>query len=307
MPIPRMSKIWMDGELVDYDDAKVHVLSPSLSLGWAVFEGIRAYATDRGPAIFQHRAHVERLFASARIIGMDIPYRPDELMEASRQLCRVNGQDAYHIRPIAYLAAGEVGLVHTTSAVRTAIAVWPSDAPGTEDGGRGGARATVSSWQRVSPNAIPTAAKVAGAYVGPALAKIEATRAGYDACIVLNEHGRVAGGAAENVFIVSDGVLITPPTSEGALRGITRDSILDLARDRDIPTTQAPLQRHDLYTADEAFLTSTAAEVVALRSVDDRTIGSQGQITKQLQGAFTRVVRGREPKYDHMLDYVVEH
>lgn len=307
MPIPRMSKIWMDGELVDSDEARVHVLTPSLHYGWAVFEGIRAYATDRGPAIFQHRAHVERLFASARVLGMEIPYRPDELMEASRLLCRVNGQDAYHIRPLAYLAAGEMGLNPASSAVRVAIAVWPSAGQAGEETGTAGVRATISSWQRISPNAIPTAAKVAGAYVNASLAKLDAVRSGYDECIMLNEHGRVAEGCSENVFIVSDGVLVTPPTSEGVLRGITRDSILDLARDNDIPTLEAPMLRHDLYTADEAFLTSTTAEVVPIRSVDDRVIGSPGPITKQLHTAFRGVVRGREPKYDHMLDYVVEH
>jgi branched-chain amino acid aminotransferase len=307
VPIPRMSKIWMDGELVDWDDARIHVLTPSLHYGWAVFEGMRAYATDRGPAIFQHRAHVERLFASAAVLSLDIPYTPDELMDASRSLCRVNGQDAYYIRPIAYLASGEMGLNPLPSKVRVAIAAWPWGAVLGEEASASGVRASVSSWQRVAANAIPTGAKVAGAYVTASLAKLEAVRAGYDEAILLNEHGRVAEGTGENLFIVKDGVLATPPTSEGVLRGITRDAVLDFAREADIPMTEQPLLRQDLYTADEAFFTGTASEIVPIRSVDGRVVGPPGPVTKQLLEIFRGVVRGREPKYDHMLDYVTAH
>ncbi|HUG83272.1 MAG TPA: branched-chain-amino-acid transaminase [Euzebya sp.] len=307
MPIPRMSKIWMDGEMVDWEDAKVHLLTPSLHYGWAVFEGIRAYATDRGPAIFQHRAHIERLFGSAQILTLEIPYTPDELMEATRQLCRVNGQDSYYIRPLAYLGYGEMGLNPMPSAVKVGIAVWPWGAYLGEDSAKNGVRAKISSWQRMGSNAIPTGTKASGIYINSSLAKLEAVRAGYDECIMLNEHGRVAEGSGENIFIVTDGVLVTPPTSEGVLKGITRDAILDFARDREIPIMQSPLLRHELYTADEAFFTGTAAEVVPIRSVDDRTIGSPGVITKQLQAIFNGVVHGREPKYDHMLDYVNQH
>ncbi len=307
MPIPRMSKIWMDGELVDWDEAKIHVLTPSLHYGWAVFEGIRAYATDRGPAIFQHRAHIERLFRSARILSMDIPYSPDELMDASRALCRVNGQDSYYIRPLVYLGYGEMGLNPMPSAVKVMVAVWPWGAYLGEEGFSSGVRVKISSWQRISPNVIPTGAKASGVYVNSSLAKLEAVRAGYDEAILLNEHGRVAEGSGENVFIVKDGVLVTPPTSEGVLQGVTRDAVLDFARDADITLTEAPLLRHDLYTADEAFFTGTAAEIVPIRSVDDRVIGPPGPITKQVQEIFRGVVKGREPKYDHMLDYVSQH
>ncbi|AXV08168.1 Branched-chain amino acid aminotransferase [Euzebya pacifica] len=304
MPVPKMSKIWMDGELVDWDDATIHVLTPSLHYGWAVFEGMRAYATDRGPAIFQHRAHVERLYRSAQVLSMQIPYSPDEILEGSRDLCRVNGQDSYYIRPLAYLGYGEMGLNPMPSQVRVMIAVWPWGAYLGEEGIKNGVRAKVSSWQRMGANIIPTGTKASGVYVNSSLAKMEAVKAGYDEAIMLNEHGRVAEGSGENVFVVRDGVLVTPPTSEGVLPGITRAAILDLARDRDIPVEQTPLLRQDLYTADEAFFTGTAAEIVPIRSVDDRVIGPPGPITKQLQDVFFSVVRGREPKYDHMLDYV---
>ena len=304
MPVPKMSKIWMDGELVDWDDATIHVLTPSLHYGWAVFEGMRAYATDRGPAIFQHRAHVERLYRSAQVLSMQIPYSPDEILEGSRELCRVNGQDSYYIRPLAYLGYGEMGLNPMPSQVRVMIAVWPWGTYLGDEGVKNGVRAKVSSWQRMGANSIPTGAKASGVYVNSSLAKMEAIKAGYDEAIMLNEHGRVAEGSGENVFVVRDGVLVTPPTSEGVLPGITRAAILDLARDRDIPVEQTPLLRQDLYTADEAFFTGTAAEIVPIRSVDDRVIGPPGPMTKQLQEVFFSVVRGREPKYDHMLDYV---
>ena len=304
MPVPKMSKIWMDGELVDWDDATIHVLTPSLHYGWAVFEGMRAYATDRGPAIFQHRAHVERLYRSAQVLSMQIPYSPDEILEGSRELCRVNGQDSYYIRPLAYLGYGEMGLNPLPSQVRVMIAVWPWGTYLGDEGVKNGVRAKVSSWQRMGANIIPTGAKASGVYVNSSLAKMEAIKAGYDEAIMLNEHGRVAEGSGENVFVVRDGVLVTPPTSEGVLPGITRAAILDLARDRDIPVEQTPLLRQDLYTADEAFFTGTAAEIVPIRSVDDRVIGPPGPMTKQLQDVFFSVVRGREPKYDHMLDYV---
>lgn len=307
MPIPRMSKIWMDGGLVDWDDARIHVLNPSLHYGWAVFEGIRAYATDRGPAIFQHRAHIERLFKSARILTMEIPHSPDALMEASRELCRVNGQDSYYIRPLAYLASGEMGLNPLPSAVKTMIAVWPWGSYLGEEGIANGVRAKISSWQRIGSNVIPTGTKASGIYINSSLAKVEVLKAGYDEAILLNEHGRVAEGSGENVFIVRDGILVTPPLSEGVLQGVTRDAVLNFARDSDITLSEQPLLRHDLYTADEAFFTGTAAEIVPITSVDDRPIGPPGPITKQLQDMFFSVVRGREPKYDHMLDYVVNH
>ncbi len=304
MPITKMAKIWMDGEFVDWDDAKVHILTPTLHYGWGAFEGVRAYATDRGPAIFHHRAHMERLHRSAAILQMEVPYSVDELMDATRELIRVNGPESCYIRPLAYLGYGEMGLNPMPSRVSVSIAVWPWGTYLGEEGLLNGVRAKVSSWQRIGANMIPTGAKVCGVYINSSLAKVEVLKAGYDEAILLNEHGYVAEGSGENVFIVKDGVLLTPPLSQGVLRGITRDAVIHFAADLDIPFAETTLLRHDLYTADEGFYTGTAAEVVPIRSVDDREIGAPGPITKQLQDLFFAVVKGKEPKYDFMLDYV---
>ena len=304
MPITKMAKIWMDGEFVDWDDAKVHILTPTLHYGWGAFEGVRAYATDRGPAIFHHRAHMERLHRSAAILQMEVPYSVDEMMDATRELIRINGPESCYIRPLVYLGYGEMGLNPLPSRVSVSIAVWPWGTYLGEEGLVNGVRAKVSSWQRIGANMIPTAAKACGVYINSALAKVEVLKAGYDEAILLNENGYVSEGPGENVFIVSDGVVLTPPLSQGVLRGITRDAVIRFAGDLDIPFAETTLLRHDLYTADEAFYTGTAAEVVPMRSVDDREIGAPGPITKQLQDLFFAVVKGKEPKYDYMLDYV---
>jgi branched-chain amino acid aminotransferase len=303
MPITEVAKIWMDGELVDWADAKVHILTPTLHYGWGVFEGTRAYDTARGPAIFQHRAHTQRLHRSARILELEVPYGVDELMEATRELVRVNEVESCYIRHLVYLGYGEMGLNPLPSKPRVAIAIWPWGTYLGEEGLRNGVRAKVSSWQRISANMIPTGAKAAGVYINSSLAKVEALRAGYDEAIMLNEHGRVAEGSGENIFIVRDGVLMTPPLCDGVLQGITRDTIFAFARDLDIPLVETPLLRQDLYLADEAFYTGTAAEVVPIRSVDEREIGGPGPITKQLQDLFFAVVAGKEPRYSYMLDY----
>ena len=304
MPVPEVAKIWMDGEMVDWNDATIHILTPTLHYGWGVFEGVRAYPTDRGPAVFQHRAHMERLHRSARILQMDVPYSVDELMDATRALIKVNELPSCYIRPLVYLGYGEMGLNPLPSRVAVSIAVWPWGTYLGEEGILNGVRAKVSSWQRIGSNMIPTGAKAAGVYINSSLAKVEALKAGYEEAILLNEHGRVSEGSGENIFIVSDGVLITPPLSEGVLQGITRDTIITFARDLDIPFAESPLLRQDLYLADEAFYTGTAAEVVPIRSVDEREIGAPGPITKQLQDLFFNVVKGKEPKYDSMLDYI---
>ncbi|HWB72408.1 MAG TPA: branched-chain amino acid transaminase [Egibacteraceae bacterium] len=304
MPIPELSKIWMDGELVDWREATVHLLTPTLHYGWGVFDSIRAYETDRGPALFQHRAHMERLHRSARILQMEIPYTVDELMEATRGLIRVNGSKSCYIRPIAYLGYGEMGLNPLPSPVHVAIAGWPWGTYLGDEGLLNGVKAKVSSWVRIGTNMIPTGAKACGVYINSSLAKVEALKAGYDEALLLNEHGRVAEGSGENVFLVKDGVLLTPPLSEGVLRGITRDAVIRFARDLEIPFRESTLLRQDLYLADEAFYTGTAAEVVPIRSVDDREIGAPGPITKQLQDLFFAVVKGKDDRYKHMLDYV---
>jgi branched-chain amino acid aminotransferase len=304
MPVPEVSKIWMNGELVDWADAKVHVLTPTLHYGWGVFEGIRAYETERGAAVFQHRLHMERLHRSAHVLQMEVPYSVDELMEATRELIRVNDLPSCYIRPLVYLGYGEMGLNPLPSHVEVSIAVWPWGTYLGDEGLLHGVRAKISSWQRIGANMIPTGSKACGVYINSSLAKVEAIKAGYDEAILLNEQGRVAEGSGENVFVVSHGVLKTPPLSEGVLRGITRDAIIDFARDLDIPFVETPLLRQDLYLADEAFYTGTAAEVVPIRSVDERDIGAPGPLTKQLQDLFFSVVKGKEPRFEHMLDFV---
>jgi branched-chain amino acid aminotransferase len=304
MPIPEVSKIWMDGELVDWADANVHVLTPTLHYGWGVFEGVRAYATDRGPAIFQHREHMERLHRSARILQMEIPFSVDELMEGTREVIRAAGVESCYIRPLAYLGYGEMGLNPLPSKVAVSIAIWPWGTYLGDDGLANGIRAKISSWTRIGSNMIPTGAKACGVYINSSLAKVEALKAGYDEAILLNEHGRVAEGSGENIFVVKDGVLLTPALSEGVLDGITREAVIRFAHDLDIPFTEANLLRQDLYTADEAFFTGTAAEVVPIRSVDERDIPAPGPVTKQLQDLFFNAVKGKDERYAGMLDFV---
>ena len=304
MPVPEVSKIWMDGEMVDWHDATIHILTPTLHYGWGVFDGIRAYETPKGAAVFQHRAHMERLHRSARILQMDVPYSVDELMDATRELIRTNDLPSCYIRPLVYLGYGEMGLNPLPSKVSVSIAVWPWGTYLGDEGILNGVRAKISSWQRIGANMIPTGAKAAGVYINSSLAKVEALKAGYEEAVLLNEHGRVAEGSGENIFVVKDGVLMTPPLSEGVLQGITRDTIVQFAADLDIPFVETSLLRQDLYLADEAFYTGTAAEVVPIRSVDEREIGAPGPITKQLQDLFFNVVKGKEPRYESMLDYV---
>lgn len=304
MPVPEVDKIWMDGEFVDWADAMIHILTPTLHYGWGVFEGVRAYETDRGAAVFQHRAHMERLHRSAAILEMEVPYGVEELMEVTRELIRLNDLPGCYIRPLVYLGYGEMGLNPLPSKVAVSIAVWPWGTYLGDEGIRNGVRAKTSSWVRIGTNMIPTSTKACGVYINSSLAKVEALKAGYDEAILLNEHGHVAEGSGENVFAVRDGVLLTPPLADGVLAGITRDTVIEFARDLDIPFAESSLLRGDLYTADEAFYTGTAAEVVPIRSVDDREIGPPGPITKQLQDLFFNVVKGKEPRYEHMLDYV---
>ncbi|MGH8931568.1 MAG: branched-chain amino acid transaminase [Egibacteraceae bacterium] len=304
MPIVEMAKIWMDGELVDWHDATVHVLTPTLHYGWGVFEGIRAYETDRGPAVFQHRAHMERLHKSARILEMEIPYSVDELMAATRELIRVNGPRSCYIRPIAYLGYGQIGLNPLPSPVKVAIAIFPWGTYLGDEGLANGVRAKTSSWVRIGANMIPTQSKCCGVYINSSLAKVEALKAGYDEAILLNEHGNVAEGSGENVFIVKDGVLMTPPLTAGILEGISRKAVMRFAHDLDIQFVETDLLRHDLYLADEAFYSGTAVEVTPIRSVDDREIGAPGPVTKQIQDLFFNVAKGKEPRYESMLDFV---
>ena len=304
MPIEKTQQIWMDGALVPWDEAKVHVLTHSLHYGSGVFEGIRAYSTADGPAVFRLKDHIKRLFDSAHLFLMDIPYSPAEIVEACKETVRVNGLDSCYVRPIAFLGYGEIGLNPLPCPVNVSIAVWPWGSYLGEDSLNAGVRMMVSSWRRMDPNVNPVAAKGTGIYINSSLAKIEAIKSGYDEAILLNTQGFVSECTGENIFLVKDGVLITPTLASGALAGITRDSVMTIARDLGYEVREEHLLRHDLYLADEAFLTGTAAEVVPIRSVDDREIGNRGNITRTLQETYFAAVRGEVERYKDWLEYV---
>jgi branched-chain amino acid aminotransferase len=306
MPIQECEKIWMDGELVDWADAKIHVLTHTLHYGCGVFEGIRAYPTDSGPAVFRLGDHVARLFNSARIFFIDIPFSEDEIVEAIKTTVRVNGLPECYIRPIVYLGYGEMGLNPLPCAVKVAIAVWPWGAYLGEEGIENGVRVKISSWQRHDPNAMPPAAKGTGMYLNSSMAKVEALKAGYDEAILLSPQGFVSECTGENVFVVRGGRLMTPPLSAGALEGITQSSVMSIARDLGYEVAEANILRSDLYVAEEAFLTGTAAEVVPIASVDDRPVadGKPGPITRQIQEVFRAAVRGKVDRYKDWVEHV---
>lgn len=308
MPITPTDKIWMDGDLVDWADATVHVLTHTMHYGSGVFEGIRAYPTPNGVAVFRLRDHIERLFFSAKVFMIEIPYTVDELVAATTALVRVNRlDDGCYIRPLVYLGYGEMGLNPIPCPVNVSIAAWPWGTYLGDEGVANGVSTKISSWRRHDPNAVPTAAKGTGMYVNSSLAKVEALRAGYDEAILLAPDGNVSECTGENIFIVRNGRLITPPTSDaGALPGITQRSIETIARDLGYDVVYEQMVRTDLYSADEAFLTGTAAEVVPIRSVDDRQVasGKPGPITQQLQQTYFAAVRGEIDRYKDWLEYV---
>lgn len=307
MPITPTSKIWMDGELVDWEQANVHILTHSLHYGSAVFEGIRAYRTERGPAVFRLREHIDRLLRSARVLDIAVPYSAEELVSAVRDTVRASGLEACYIRPLIYLGYGEMGLNPLPCPVRVAVAVWPWAAYLGVMEGEAGIRLKVSSWARHDPRAVPSAAKATGFYINSSLAKVEAVRAGYDEALLCTTDGYLAEGTGENLFVVRNGVIATPPSSAtGALEGITADAVVTLARDLGFTVTEKLMRRADLYVADEAFLTGTAAEVVPVGSVDDKAIGTgeRGEVTAAIQRAFFSVVRGENDRYKDWLDYV---
>ncbi len=308
MPITPTEKIWMDGELVDWADATVHVLTHTMHYGSGVFEGIRAYRTDRGVAVFRLGDHIHRLFTSAKVFLIDIPYSEDDLVRATRAVVSANGlTDGCYIRPLVYLGYGEMGLNPLASPVQVAIAAWPWGSYLGDEGVANGVSVKISSWQRHDPNAVPTAAKGTGMYVNSSLAKVEALKAGYDEAVLLAPNGQVSECTGENLFIVRDGALVTPHTADaGALAGITQDSVETIAADLGVEVRHEPLIRTDLYLADEAFLTGTAAEVVPIRAVDDRTVGDgrPGPITKAVQATYFAAVRGELDRYKDWLDHV---
>ena len=308
MPITPTKKIWMDGDLVDWADATVHVLTHTMHYGSGVFEGIRAYPTPRGVAVFRLGDHIRRLLESASVFLIDVPFTEEQLIEASREVVRVNDlPEGCYLRPLVYLGYGEMGLNPLPCPVNVSIAAWPWGTYLGDDGVANGVSMKISSWRRHDPNAVPTAAKGTGMYVNSSLAKVEALKAGYDEAILLTSDGRVSECTGENIFVVRDGVILTPPTSDaGALDGITQDTVETIARDLGYEVRHEALIRTDLYLADEAFLTGTAAEVVPIRSVDDRPVGAgrPGPITTELQQTYFATVRGEVDRYKDWLDHV---
>jgi len=306
MPIKEVDKIWMNGKLVDWKDAKIHVLTHALHYGSGVFEGIRCYKTDRGPAVFRLKEHMKRLENSAKIYMKTIPYSVDELCKATKDLIKANKLDACYIRPIAYRGYGEMGLNPTNAKVDVTIAVWPWGTYLGEEGLKNGIRAKISSFHRISPNILPSGAKASGQYINSILAKLEALDVGYDEAIMLDSRGFVSEGPGENLFMVKDGVIYTPPEHASILAGITRDAVMKIAKDMDYEVKEIDITRGMLYLADEAWFTGTAAELTPIREVDGRKIGKgkPGPITKKLQEKFFDTVKGKAKEYEDWLDYV---
>jgi branched-chain amino acid aminotransferase len=298
----RDGSIWYDGKMVPWRDATTHVLTHSLHYGLSVFEGVRAYRTSSGPAIFRLREHTERLFNSARIFMMQVPHTPEQLMEAQRQVVRVNKLEACYLRPIAFYGSEKMGVSPVGAKVHVAIAAWPWGAYLGEDGLQKGIRVKTSSFARHHINVSMVRSKTGGHYVNSILANLEATREGYDEALLLDTQGFVAEGAGENLFIVRGGQVFEPQLVSG-LAGITRQTVIELARDLGLSVQSKPMTRDDVYLADEAFFSGTAAEITPIRELDGRVIGTgqRGPVTEKIQTAFFDAVNGRSPKYREWL------
>ncbi len=306
MPITPTKKIWMNGQLVDWDAATIHVLNPTLHYGWGVFEGIRAYHTDRGPAVFRLGDHIARLLRSAKIYLMEPPFDHDQLVQAVKDTVAVNEVEACYIRPLIYLGYGEMGLNPLPSSVEVMIAVWPWGSYLGQQAEEHGCRAVISTWRRNDANIIPPAAKASGQYLNSSLAKVAALKAGYDEAILCSPNGHVADGSGENVFLVRGRTLVTPPLTDGPLGGITRASVMTIAADEGLQVREEHVVRTDLYLADEAFFTGTAAELVPIVSVDDRPVGTgrPGPVTRRVMEVFHAATAGQVDRYKDWVDYV---
>jgi branched-chain amino acid aminotransferase len=295
--------IWHNGDFVPWDEAKVHVLSHGLHYGTGVFEGIRCYETERGPAIFRHRDHLDRLAKSAELFYLPLPYSVEEIAEATRELIRRNGLSSCYIRPLAFRGYGEMGL-YADSPMEVTIAVWPWGAYLGDEGKRKGIRAKVSSWRRISPAGLIPHSKASGQYLNSILAKTESKNAGYEEAILLDERGFVCEGSGENIFLVREGEIVTPPHVAGILDGVNRKSVIQIARDLGYTVDVRDIARAELYLAEEVFLTGTAAELVPVREVDDHPIGEPGEITRVVQARFEDALHGRAEEYLEWLDPV---
>jgi branched-chain amino acid aminotransferase len=304
--VEKADLIWHNGELVAWEDATIHVLTHGLHYGTGVFEGERAYVTERGPGIFRHRDHLGRLLQSAELYYMPVPYTLEELRSATHELLRANNLRECYIRPIVYRGYGQMGLNPLDCDVSVSIAAWPWGAYLGEESKLAGIRAKVSSWRRISSDALIPHAKASGQYLNSVLAKIEATKAGYQESILLDSVGYVCEGSGENIFVVKAGKILTPPQTAGILDGISRASILTIARDIGYEVVERNLARAELFMADEVFMSGTAAELVPVREIDDHTIGdgTVGPVTRELQGVFEAALHGRDPRYADWLDVV---
>jgi branched-chain amino acid aminotransferase len=304
MPITPTPQIWFNGELIPWDEAKIHILTHSLHYGMGVFEGIRAYETADGPAVFRLTDHMRRFDASAQILMMPLPYSVDEMVQAVKDTVRSTGLASCYVRPIAYYGYGEMGLNTLPCSTDVAVACWPWGAYLGEDTLTNGVRMKISSWARHDHNIMPPAAKTTGNYVNSSLAKVEALKAGYDEAILLNRAGMVAECTGENIFVARHGKLLSPPLSAGALEGITQSTVMAIAHDLGFEVELGELSRSDLYIAEEMFVCGTAAEVSSVRSVDDREIPCPGPMTLAIGEEYHRVVRGEVDRYKDWVEHV---
>lgn len=298
--------IWIDGSFYKWDEAKIHVLTHSLHYGTAVFEGIRCYNTVKGPAIFRLEDHVNRLFNSAKIYFMNIEFSKEQIEDAIIDTAKKNRIDECYIRPLAYFGYGKMGINPLSNKVSVAIALWKWDEYLKKEDVNHGVRVMVSGWMRIDARTMPIHAKATANYANSALARIEAIKAGFDEALMLNTDGMVVEASGENIFIVKNNVLITPPTASGALEGITRDTVLRLAKDDNIVTEIRDISKDELYLADEVFLTGTAAEIKAVGEIDNRRIGNGGieKITLQLKSLFDDLTRGNHKYSTEWLSYI---
>ncbi|MGA6947274.1 MAG: branched-chain amino acid transaminase [Solirubrobacterales bacterium] len=298
--------IWKNGEFVPWDEANVHVLTHGLHYGSGVFEGIRCYDTEIGPAIFRHQDHLDRLAKSAELYYLPLDYSLEEIREATKELIRRNGLRSCYIRPLAFRGYGEMGLYAQSAPVDVVVAVWPWGAYLGEEGKKKGVRAKVSSWRRISPAGLIPHAKASGQYLNSILAKTETANAGYDEAILLDERGFVCEGSGENIYLVREGEIVTPGHASSILDGINRKSVIQIARDLGYTVVERDVARAELYLAEEVFLTGTAAELVPVREIDDHDLGEPGEITRVIQGKFDDALNGRLEEYREWLDPVGE-
>ena len=298
--------IWMNGDFVAWEDAKVHVLTHGLHYGTGVFEGVRCYDTELGPAVFRNAEHVERLLASAELYYMPVPFSAEQIRAATLELVARNGLRSCYIRPIINRGYGQMGLNPLDAPVEVSIACWEWGAYLGEEGKRKGVRAKVSSWRRISSESLIPHAKASGQYLNSVLAKVESVKAGYEEAILLDDHGFVCEGTGENIYIVREGEIITPGQHNSILDGISRRSIIQIARDLGYTVVERSISRAEMYLADEMFMSGTAAELVPVREVDDHEVGggAPGEITQVLQDAFDAALHGRTERYREWLDVV---